>query len=163
MAKYVIQASTLFIFWLLLVDRLTLQEIVVGLIVSLCLVLFFKPAMNWVDDVKWSARLPYFFGQYLAVFMLAVIKANLDMAWRVLHPSLPIDPVEVIVETRLKSKMGRFLLANSITLTPGTLTLDVVDQQLKIHWIDGSLARTEEDIKKRILLPFEQQIGKFLK
>jgi multicomponent Na+:H+ antiporter subunit E len=72
---------------------------------------------------------------YMPVLLLYVIKANLDVAWRVLHPALPIRPGIVKTRTTLKSTGARVLLANSITLTPGTLSVDLVDDVLYIHRI----------------------------
>ena len=72
---------------------------------------------------------------YLPVLLLYVIRANLDVAWRVLHPGLPIRPGIVKTRTSLKSPGARVLLANSITLTPGTLSVDLVDDVLYIHRI----------------------------
>jgi multicomponent Na+:H+ antiporter subunit E len=62
-------------------------------------------------------------------------KANFDVAYRVLHPKMPIAPGIVKVKTKLKSEMGKVFLANSITLTPGTFTIDLKDEFLYIHWI----------------------------
>jgi len=63
------------------------------------------------------------------------VKSNLRLAVIVLSPSLPIKPGIVKVRTRLKSRMGRLMLANSITLTPGTLTVEVKDEWLYVHWV----------------------------
>jgi multicomponent Na+:H+ antiporter subunit E len=65
------------------------------------------------------------------------------MARRVISPSLPIFPAVVEVHTNLHSPLGKLLLANSITLTPGTLTVDVEGDTLRVHWID---ARGMEDL-----------------
>ena len=62
-------------------------------------------------------------------------KSNLNLARIVLSPSLPLQPGIVKVRTRPKSRMGRLLLANSITLTPGTLTVEMLDEWLYIHWV----------------------------
>ena len=61
---------------------------------------------------------------------------DLDVAVRVLKPSLPIRPGIVEVKTGMQSQLGKLLLSNSITLTPGTLTLDVQGDRMFIHWID---------------------------
>jgi multicomponent Na+:H+ antiporter subunit E len=75
---------------------------------------------------------------YLPIFAWACLVANLDVAYRVLHLRLPIRPAIVKVRIGLKSEMGRFILANSITLTPGTLSVDLVGPDLYIHWINVS-------------------------
>jgi multicomponent Na+:H+ antiporter subunit E len=75
---------------------------------------------------------------YLPLFIWECIKANIDVAYRVTHPSRPINPGIVKVKTSLKSDTALTFLANSITLTPGTLSVDI-DQEggfLYVHWID---------------------------
>jgi multicomponent Na+:H+ antiporter subunit E len=62
---------------------------------------------------------------------IEIIKANLDVALRVIKPVIPINPGIVKVKTKLKTPMGRLILTNSITLTPGTLTVDIK----MIHYI----------------------------
>ena len=95
----------------------------------------------------------------MPVLFLYVVRANLDVAYRVLHPALPIRPGIVRARTSLKTPAGRVLLANSITLTPGTLSVDLADDVLYIHRIhvpeedpDGdterSLARFETFIRR---------------
>ncbi len=73
---------------------------------------------------------------YLIVFIIALINSNLDVARRVLTPSLPINPGIVKFKTKLTTNYSKMVLANSITLTPGTLTIDIVDDTFYIHWID---------------------------
>jgi multicomponent Na+:H+ antiporter subunit E len=58
-------------------------------------------------------------------FLWECVKANLDVAFRVLHPDLPIRPATLKVKTSLTSDTGLTFLANSITLTPGTTTVDI--------------------------------------
>jgi multicomponent Na+:H+ antiporter subunit E len=78
------------------------------------------------------------FVYYIGLFSWECIKANLDVAFRVLHPHTPLKPGIVKIKTSLKSDTALTYLANSITLTPGTLTLDIDKESgiLYIHWID---------------------------
>lgn len=75
---------------------------------------------------------------YIPVFLWECIKANLDVAYRVIHPNLPIKPGIVKIKTRLKSEIALTFLANSITLTPGTMCVDIDKDEgiLYIHWIN---------------------------
>jgi multicomponent Na+:H+ antiporter subunit E len=75
-----------------------------------------------------------------------MIKANFDVAYRVVHPKLPIKPGIVKVKTRLKSDTGLTFLANSITLTPGTMSVDIDRENgyLYIHWINVKSADVEK-------------------
>ena len=67
----------------------------------------------------------FWFICYVPVFIWECVKANLDVAFRVVHPGLPIRPGTVRVKTELVTDMALTFLANSITLTPGTTTVDV--------------------------------------
>lgn len=83
-----------------------------------------------------SPRRWLFFLIYLPYFLFYCILANLDVAVRVVHPDVPIRPGIIKITTTLRSDMARTFLANSITLTPGTLTVDMDGQDLYIHWIN---------------------------
>jgi len=83
---------------------------------------------------------------YLPYFLYYCMKANVDVALRVIHPDVPIRPGIVKVRTTLASDMAKTFLANSITLTPGTLTVDIDGQELYIHWIN---IPADDDPKKR--------------
>ena len=84
-------------------------------------------------------RLPYAV-LYFAAFVWELVTANVDVARRVLAPSLPIDPDVVEVPLRVESDLAVTTIANSITLTPGTLTMDYDRERnaLYVHSIDGS-------------------------
>ena len=75
---------------------------------------------------------------FVGYLFISIIKSNFDVAGRVIQKNIPIKPGIVKVRTKLKSKVGRMILANSITLTPGTLSVDVNDDYFFIHWIDVS-------------------------
>ena len=77
-----------------------------------------------------------FFMLYLPYFFFYCVRANVDVMFRVIHPDVPIRPGIVKVRTTLTTSMGKTFLANSITLTPGTLTVDIHGQDLYIHWIN---------------------------
>ena len=80
----------------------------------------------------------FWFLYYVPVFLWECFKANIDVAYRVIHPNLPINPGIVKVKTRLKTDTAITFLANSITLTPGTLSVDVDKEEgyIYVHWID---------------------------
>jgi multicomponent Na+:H+ antiporter subunit E len=78
----------------------------------------------------------FWFLVYIPVFTYHMIVANLDVAYRVINPGLPINPGIVKIKTGLKTNIAKTFLANSITLTPGTMTVDIQDEYLYIHWIN---------------------------
>ena len=97
---------------------------------------------------------------FIAVLAYYVIRANLDVAYRVLHPSMPIRPGIVRMRTGLRTESARTALANAITLTPGTLTIDVTeDGRFYVHWINIE-TQDDEDAARRLLGRFEWLIGK---
>lgn len=91
---------------------------------------------------------------YVPFFLYHCLKANLDVAYRVLHVDLPIRPGIVHVPTTLKSDWAKTFLAASITLTPGTLVVDIDGPDLYVHWINVP-QREREARSRRIAAQFE--------
>ncbi len=151
------------IVWLLLTGSLAIQELVAGVLVTLAVTLIAYPRSGILGGVRWSVLLPWHILVYLWVFTLALFKSNFDVARRVLTPSLPIRPGIVQVRTHLTSALGRMLLANSITLTPGTLTIDVEDDLLTIHWIDCPPDIDLESATAAIATDFEIALQRFVR
>ncbi len=95
------------------------------------------------------------------MFLWECFKANLDVAYRVLHPQLPIYPGIVKVRTKLTTDTALTFLANSITLTPGTMSVDIDKDNgiLYIHWIDVK-TKDVESATKIIVDRFEKVLKK---
>ncbi len=96
------------------------------------------------NPVRFLKLIAYCFG----AFVVELTKANVDVARRALSPSLPVKPGIVKVPVGLKSEYAQAMLADSITLTPGTITVDTVEEDGKdyyyIHWIDVASEDPEE-------------------
>ena len=124
-----------FLFWMLLTLDLSLANLVAGAVAALITSLLFAKYF-FEKVVKFIQPLRYFWlVVYLFIFTWECIKANFDVAYRVLHPAMPIKPGIVKVKMDLKSDFARTMLANSITMTPGTITVDIIDDALYVHWI----------------------------
>ena len=80
-------------------------------------------------------------GQYWVWLLKEIVKANLDVTRRVLRPSLPISPTIVSLETTQRSDVGRVIHANSITLTPGTVSIDVEGTIIEVHCLSKEAAQ----------------------
>lgn len=128
--------SLLIILWLLLTATFHYQEIWVGIIVSFIIAIFANEFYIHLGFPLFTPKRFGFFIWYIFILFYEIIKANLDVASRIIRPSLPINPGVVIIKTKLKSDIAKTVLANSITLTPGTFTLDIQEDRLLIHWID---------------------------
>jgi len=139
MKKRIILFFVAFLVWSLLSWVPDWQHLVIGVFVAL--LVSFMTGDLFIQRpyvLKHPLRYYYFFFFYLPLFLWEIIKANIDVAYRILHPKLPINPGIVKVKTSLKSDTALTFLANSITLTPGTLTVDIDTDKgvLYIHWID---------------------------
>lgn len=133
--KYIAVFILSLIFWLLLTFSFTMSNLIVGSSAALlCSAIFGRYYFQGVFKFLQPHRY-FWFIIYLLFFIWACIKANFDVAYRVLHPAMPIRPGIVKVRTTLKSDFARTLLANSITMTPGTITVDITDDFLYVHWI----------------------------
>ena len=122
--------------WILVNNHFQLEVMIIGVVLSLVISVIMGSRLTVFNEFKFSLKSVFYTIWYLLVFLTELIKSNIDVARRVLTPALPINPGIVKTKTVLKSKMGRMILANSITLTPGTLTVDIEDDILYIHWID---------------------------
>jgi len=122
--------------WLLLTWSLAWPDVAAGiffaLLVSTLLAQIYPDNPHKaLDPRRW-----FWLMLYIPYFFYYCLRANFDVAYRVLHPDMPIRPGIVKVRTDLRSEMAKTLLANSITLTPGTLSIDIVGQDLYVHWIN---------------------------
>ncbi|OYT28488.1 cation:proton antiporter [Thermoplasmatales archaeon ex4572_165] len=115
----------------------SIEELLFGLILSLIAgfishATFFKNDTRMLNPVRWIIFLVYLIGP----FFIALAKANFDVAYRVFTGK--INPGIVKISPDLKTDLGVTMLANSITLTPGTLTVDVDEESkdMYIHWIN---------------------------
>lgn len=133
-----------FITWMLLTSRIYLQNIIVGAVASLLATLFFgKYFIHGYQKLLQPARY-FWLLVFVLVFIWECIKSNFDVAYRVLHPSMPIKPGIVKIKLRMKSAFGRAVLANSITMTPGTISMDIIGEFLYVHWIYVSTTDPEK-------------------
>ncbi len=151
MARIVGLWVVLFAVWLLLSGHYT--ALLIGFGMGSCtLTVYIAIRMDVADregvPIDWVFR----FLVYLPWLLKEILVANLNVARVILSPSLPISPIMVVFRSTQKTDLGRALYANSITLTPGTITTGVEDDQLEIHaltWrdVDG---REEDEMDRRV-------------
>lgn len=149
--------------WLLLAGNLDTAEVIAGAVVSLLVTLLSGRHLAVYDGIRYTPSAVLHLLMFLLVFLRALVHANLDVARRVLSPSLPIRPAVVEVETRLQSVLGRLLLTNAITLTPGTLSIDVIGNRITVHWIDCPPGLDLHGKTNAIVSDFERHLSGFLK
>ncbi len=110
--------------------------------------------LKLLNPVRW-----YWFAVYIVVFLWECVKANFDVAYRVMHPDLPIHPGIVRIQTKLESDVARTFLANSVTMTPGTLSVDMIGETLYVHWINVT-TQDVEAATERVAGRFERLLAK---
>jgi multicomponent Na+:H+ antiporter subunit E len=134
--------SLLMGFWLLLSATLHWQHLLVGTILSLGLTLVWSQIQ--IGDGRRTSFTPkqlLLLIYYLLCLVWEVLKANIMVALIVLNPRLPISPGIVIMRNELNRDLVRVLYANSITLTPGTITIDLSDDCHIVHAITDPAGR----------------------
>jgi multicomponent Na+:H+ antiporter subunit E len=124
-----------FLVWCALNWNFGPENLVAGSIVAVLVGLMFgkrflDEPLKIFNPLRWIYMFLYAF-----VFLFEMAKANLQVAYLVLHPKMPIHPGIIRVKTGIQSELGRTFLANSITLTPGTFTIDIKEDILYIHCI----------------------------
>ncbi|MFW6137955.1 MAG: Na+/H+ antiporter subunit E [Spirochaetota bacterium] len=134
----------LIIIWLALTSSFHWQEITAGIVISLVLSFILSKTYLKLGLPPLNIKRIAVFVVYILVLFREIIIANVDVAYRVIHPKMPIKPGVVVIKTALKQDIAKMILANSITLTPGTFTLDIVDDTLLIHWINVKTENTEQ-------------------
>ena len=143
-----------YVLWLLLTLAYDWQHLAAGAGVSILVGLVFGGRFIEEPAKVFQPRRWFWFLVYIPVFTWEMTKANFDVAYRVLHPKMPIKPGIVKIRTKIRSDMGRVFLANSITLTPGTFTVDLKDDVMYIHCI--YVRHTDiEKASEWIVKPFE--------
>lgn len=156
---FILSFLVLFGLWLVLggVHR---DELITGLVVALILWLLFRKRLEFLGDFHLSPKSVFCILCYVAVFLWELFKSAIDVAKRVISPRLPINPGIVKVRSKLKSPIGRIILANSITLTPGTMTVEMDEEYYYIHWIDIQ-SDDIEGATKAIVSTFERHLEVF--
>ncbi len=149
--------------WMLLAGSLNGQEWLAGALVAAAVASLFARCLSIFDGLRFCWLMPWYIAVYLGGFFIDLVIANLQLARRILDPSLPIRPRVVEVRTALRSPLGRLLLANTITLTPGTLTIDVCDDRLLVHWVYCPPGIDEAAASARIAATTERRLARFLK
>lgn len=159
MLRWTVQTLALLAVWFAFSGHTEIEFLVAGAVVAVA----GTALTHWLfaDDQELRFRhVPYPFGWFVRGFFRSILYtawllweialSNLHVAYLVLHPRLPVDPTLVEFKTSLHSETAQVLLAQSITLTPGTVTVDVSDGRFIVHclsaksrrgMVDGSIQR----------------------
>ena len=135
-----------FLAWIIFNGGVTLEIVLFGVVISLAVFAFICKFMDFSiqREMNFYRRLPWF-ARYGYLLIKEIISANLTVCRMILTRKETVEPVIVRVHTNLKTETARVILANSITLTPGTITVSMTDRELLVHCLDKSLSEGMED------------------
>ena len=135
-----------FLIWVVFNGRLTLEIALFGIAVAVAVFAFIWRFMDYSlqKERSFYKKLPLFL-QYLFCLVKDIIVSNIAVSHMILTRRETMEPVLVHVHADLKTETTRVMLANSITLTPGTITVAMTEDDLLVHCLDKSLSEGMED------------------
>ena len=140
----IILFTLLLAFWLIIVPSINIVQITIGVVVALAITFYSYEFDN-------GAKAQALTGAYIKRLILysfkliyEIIKANIDVALIVLNPKLKINPQFKKIRNPMKSDLNKVIYGNSITLTPGTITVVLEDDHIIIHALTDNAANTAE-------------------
>lgn len=135
-----------FLLWVIFNGRWTTEIVLLGLVIAALMYAFTCKFMDYSIE-KDIHLIQKSFGiiQYIRILLVEIYKANITVLKLILSRSRKPAPVIVKFKTNLKTKTGKVMLANAITLTPGTITVSLKDDELVVHCLDKELAKGIED------------------
>ncbi len=137
-----------FLIWLLLSASFNLLHMGLGLLVAF--------GVAWFNTDRSVSRFTILRLRIVWYFLWLVgriLQSGFHLSVLILHPALPIDPKLIRYRTKLREEAGIVLLGNSITLTPGTITVELNSQDLVVHAMDDKSAHDVTSLR------LEQQIA----
>ena len=136
----------LFLAWIIFNGRITLEIVIFGIVIAAAVFAFMCKFMDYSikKELRLYKKVPEFL-KYVFLLVKEIIKANMAVIKMILSRREVTEPTLVKVHTDLKSETAKVMLANSITLTPGTITVSMEGDTLLVHCLDKSLSEGMED------------------
>ena len=127
--------------WIIFNGKITLEIVLIGLVISSLIYLFMCKFMGYSiqKDIIVIKKTPLFL-RYFMLILFEIAKANLYTMKMIVSSRNVIEPVVIIFDVDLKTDVARVMLANSITLTPGTITVALEGNKMTVHAIDKEMA-----------------------
>ena len=153
----------IFVVWLILNGKVTAEICIIGLLLSAALFLFMCKFMDYsVKKELLIFRLIPSFLRYIWVLVQEVVKANIMVMGMILSPDMEPEPAMAYFDTDLRSEFSKAILADSITLTPGTITVSVEGNHFCVHCLDKALAEgLNESVFVKLLREIEEKEASF--
>lgn len=130
-----------FILWIIFNGRITLEITIFGIVISAVMYAFICKFMDFSPKREIAVlKKSGYLCQYLFFLVLEIIKANIATIKLMLSGNFAEEPAIIHFHSDLKTDMAKCLLANAITLTPGTITVEIKDNDFIVHCLDKSFA-----------------------
>ncbi len=144
-------ALVLYVFWLLLSGYFTAFLMTAGAASAIAVVLLAR-RMDIVDHEGHPIHLGLRLFTYWPWLVVEIVKSAWDVSKIILDPRLPISPTLIRVKTSQKTEVGVVVYANSITLTPGTISVDVGHGEILVHALtrEGAAGLQSGKMDKRV-------------
>ena len=146
--------------WIIFNGNITLEIFIFGVVIAAVMLAFMCKFMDYSLKKELNVyKKSIYFLQYAILLIREIVKANLTIIPKILTVEEEMEPIIVKFRTNLKSDFTRMLLANSITLTPGTITVSLEEDEYTIHCLDTSLAEGLEnsDFEKALMKLDEEE------
>ena len=150
----------LLLFWIILNGKITAEILIFGVVLSAAVFWFMCKYLEYSPkyEIFVAQNLPWIL-LYFVVLVIEIFKAAITVYKRVYSRKIEIQPQMVFFDVDIKSEFLRFVLANSITITPGTITVDVDDNHFCVHALDYTIAEGVEDsVFIKLLKKMEENI-----
>jgi len=143
--------AVLFAVWLLLSGHYTPFIMLLG-VVSCAVIVTITLRMEVADQEGHPIHLTWRALTYWPWLMVEIVKANIDVAKRIMLPSMAVTPTMIRVRASQKSDLGQVIYANSITLTPGTISVDVANGEILVHALsrEGAESLLDGEMDRRV-------------
>jgi multicomponent Na+:H+ antiporter subunit E len=149
MARVIALGTALFCFWLALSGHYTPFLLAMG-VLSSALCVFVTIRMKLIDAETVPTQLRLSLLLYWLWLVVEIVKSNWDMARIILSRKMELGQQFVLVPTSQTTDMGRVIFANSITLTPGTVTVETAEHALLVHVVTPAFVPSMEDMGRRV-------------
>ena len=151
-----------FLLWIIFQGRITGEIVIIGALISIAADLFIRKVLRLnlnVPNLLRTLRLIPDIFIYFIVLIVEIVKANAAISRLVLAPQIEVEPCLVKFRTRLKTEAARVAFANSITLTPGTITVSLEGDKLLVHALNREIAHgLEGSVFERLLERMERTL-----
>lgn len=156
--SFILTSIIMLVFWILLSGEFNLILLISAVFASLFVASISHDLLIGDADIRAGVTRLGRFLKYLPWLLYQILLSNIDLVYRTLHPGMPIDPCLVKFDTSLRTDIGITILANSITLTPGTVTVEATkDGVFIVHAIakepaegllSGEMQRRVDEIER---------------